>query len=115
MNKSVTELISEAMERDPTLPIDEATRIANKRWELSQREHVEHDWMKAQARGKAVPMDARSSPFVEMRNGVEYRVSGPICAKSGKKLLDVPAVPSDPRLRPAHKKWQNINIITGGE
>lgn len=113
-HESITYLVSQALERDPSLTAEAAVKMAHKRVKMDKREHVEHDWMEAQKKGKAVPMDARSSPFVEKRNGIEYRVADPICMKSGIEVK-VPAVPSDPRHREAHQKWKLKNVITGEE
>ena len=72
--------------------------------------YVHHDWMDAQRAGKSVPTDARSSPFIEIRDGKEYRVSGPIYKKGGVEVK-VPAIPVDPKERMAHKEWEKRNRI----
>jgi hypothetical protein len=73
--------------------------------------HVHHDWMDAEKRNRAVPMDARSSPFVQIINGVEHRVMQPYFLSNNTIVSAPPPVPVDPRLRPAHIKWENENIF----
>lgn len=114
IEEEITEIISDIKKRNPDMPMEEVVAMAHKRFDLNKREHVEHDWMEAEKKGQAVPMDARSSPFVEKRNGVEYRVGDPICMKDG-MAVDVPAVPVDPRRREAHKRWKLSNVLEEGE
>lgn len=76
----------------------------------SKETHIEFDWMEGDRTRKAVPTDARSSPFTETRNGVKYRVASPICTARG-ATVKLPAVPVDPRKRKAHKEWAKRHAI----
>jgi len=83
------------------------SRIDDKelRDDIKPPDYVHHDWMN----DGGIPMDARSSPYVETIGGVEHRVH-PGYFRHG-LMVKVPNVPTNPRLRKAHIEWKAKNII----